>query len=107
MQVAVPPLLPLDQTPSRVTLRDGSTATLRVSSAGDHAAVARFFRDLSPESRRRRFFTLAPPSDALIDTFCDSSDPTRRLTLVAIRKVVGEPRPIAIGSYISLGNGIA
>ena len=37
--------------------------------------MRRFFHELSPESRRRRFFTVGEPSETLIDSFCDSSDP--------------------------------
>jgi acetyl coenzyme A synthetase (ADP forming)-like protein len=107
MQVMTPPLPAAEQTASRVTLRDGTIATLRVSRPDDHDAVRRFFHDLSPESHQRRFFTLADPSERLIDAFCDSSDPSRQLTLLALRVTDGELRPIAVGSYIDLGNRAA
>src|SRR4029079_2546375 len=107
MQVISPPSTPAEQTASRVTLRDGSIATLRVSGPGDHDALRRFFHDLSAESHRRRFFSLADPADGLIDAFCDSSDPSRQLTLLALRVVDGELRPIAVGSYLDLGNRAA
>ena len=81
-------------------LRDGSVATLRASRPEDCKALRRFFHDLSPASRHRRFFTLAEPAAALIDRLCDSSDRARALTLLAIRNVDGEARPIAVGSYI-------
>ena len=42
---------------SRVVLRDGTVATLRVTTPADHNALRRFFHELSPDSRRRRFFT--------------------------------------------------
>jgi len=44
-------------------VRDGTVATLRVNTPADHDALRRFFHELSPESRRRRFFTLADPAD--------------------------------------------
>jgi hypothetical protein len=46
--------------PRRVVLRDGSVATIRPSQPEDGPALKQFFHDLSPESRRRRFFTLEP-----------------------------------------------
>ena len=47
---------------------------------------ARFFHELSPESRRRGFFAMAEPSDALIDRLCDSTRSRAGLTLVACRR---------------------
>ena len=88
-------------------LRDGSVVTIRTTDPADHDALRRFFHELSPESRRLRFFSLAEPSDSLIDRLCDSRDPRRALTLLAIRSVDGEPRPIAVGSYIGEGDGSA
>src|SRR4051794_1711170 len=102
MQVVSPPVI--DQTPSRVILRDGTIAIVRVTVPGDHDALRRFFHELSTESRHRRFFSFADPDDVLLDSFCDSSDPSRQTTLVALRQVEGELRPIAVGSYLTLGN---
>ena len=50
---------------TRLVLRDGSTAGLRASFAADRDAMRRFFHDLSPESRRKRFFTLPPGREYL------------------------------------------
>src|SRR5499427_9001522 len=105
MEIVNPPAI--DQSPSRIVLRDGSTATLRMTAADDREALRRFFHTLSPESRRRRFFSFADPADALIETFCASSDPSRQATFVALRQLEGELRPIAVGSYVNLGNGAA
>ncbi len=102
MRLLIPPLPAADDAAERVVLRDGSVATLRPSRADDHGALRRFFHELSPESRRRRFFTLAEPTDTLIDRLSDSTDPARALTFLAIRVVDGEARPIAIGSYIAI-----
>jgi acetyl coenzyme A synthetase (ADP forming)-like protein len=101
MKVITSPLPAGDDAAERVVLRDGSVAILRPSCVDDAPAVKRFFHNLSPESRHRRFFTLAEPADALIARLCDSSDPRRALTLLAIRIVNGEARPIAIGSYLA------
>jgi acetate---CoA ligase (ADP-forming) len=105
MQVVSPSVI--EQTPSRVILRDGTIAIVRVTIPGDHDALRRFFHELSTESHRRRFFSLADPNDVLLDAFCDSSDPSRQTTLVALRQVEGELRPIAVGSYLDLGNRAA
>jgi hypothetical protein len=45
----------------------------------------RFFHDLSARSRWQRFLTAAEPAQDLIDRLCDSSNPSRGLTLVALR----------------------
>jgi acetate---CoA ligase (ADP-forming) len=105
MQVVSPPAI--DQTPSRVILRDGTIALLRVTTPDDRDALRRFYHDLSPESHRRRFFSLAAPTEALIDSFSDSANPSRQATLVALRQVEGELRPIAVGSYVDLGKRAA
>ena len=107
MQITSPPPPSADRAESRIILRDGTLATVRFTESSDRDALRRFFRELSPESRRRRFFTLADPAETLLESFCDSQDPARRATLVALRLVDGELRPIAVGSYLDLGNGVA
>jgi acetyl coenzyme A synthetase (ADP forming)-like protein len=108
MKLVVPPLPASDDAAtSRANLRDGTVATLKIATPADHASVKQFFHDLSPESRRRRFFGIAEPPDSFITQWCDSSDPAKSLTMLALRLVDGELRPIAIGSYIGVGNGSA
>jgi acetyl coenzyme A synthetase (ADP forming)-like protein len=104
MHVVSAPPSAIDQTPSRIVLRDGTLATLRITAPDDRDALQRFFHELSPESHRRRFFSLADPAEAL---FCRSDDPTRQVTLVVLRLVEGDLRPIAVGSYLGLGNHAA
>jgi acetyl coenzyme A synthetase (ADP forming)-like protein len=104
---AVSASLWLDQTPSLIVLRDGTPATLRPTGPEDRDALRRFFHELSPESHRRRFFSLGDPSDRLIDVFCDSSNPAATTTLLALRVVDGALRPIAVGSYLDIGKGSA
>src|SRR6185436_1956477 len=101
MNEAVPLLPSADDAVNRAVLRDGSVVTIRATEPADRDAMRRFFHDLSIESRRLRFFSLAEPADSLIDRLCDSHDPGRALTLIAIRSVDGEPRPIAVGSYFA------
>jgi GNAT superfamily N-acetyltransferase len=84
----------------RLILRDGSTATIRVSTTQDGPALARFFHRLSPESRQRRFFSFSEPSTAFVQSLCDSSNPRLQLTLVVTRKMDDEDVIVAAGSYI-------
>jgi acetate---CoA ligase (ADP-forming) len=114
----VTPALPaVDQIDSpRLILRDGTVASIRVATAPDREAIRGFFQDLSPESRRKRFFTPAMPTDALIARLADSSSPSTALTLIVQRfhpaaadlTVAGLPgghgedvRPVAIASYFA------
>ena len=108
MAVMAPPAAQeLDQNPSRIVLRDGTIATIRTTDRGDRDALRQFFHELSPESHRRRFFSVADPPETLLDSFCDSSDPARQATLVALRQARGGLRPIAVGSYLDVGNRAA
>jgi acetate---CoA ligase (ADP-forming) len=85
----------------RLILRDGSTAFIRLSEPGDHDALREFFHQLSPESKRRRFFSTADPAEALLRRQCDSSNPRAQLTLIVSRVVEGTSRIIATGSYVA------
>jgi acetate---CoA ligase (ADP-forming) len=96
-----------DPAAPRLVLRDGTVATVRRSTPGDREAMRRFFHELSPESRRRRFFTAGEPPDALVDRLCDSADQQRSVTLVAVRQVGEDARLIAVGSYIATAPGAA
>jgi acetate---CoA ligase (ADP-forming) len=85
----------------RLVLRDGSTAQVRLARPADLAELQGFFAQLSPESRRRRFFSAAPPSAELIASHCDCSNPQSALTLVVFRTHEGKPHIIATGSYLA------
>ena len=82
-------------------LRDGSTAVVRVARKEDGEALRAFFKHLSPEARRRRFFSASLPSPELITALCDSSDPHAALTLIVTRTWEGESRIVATGSYLA------
>lgn len=82
-------------------LRDGTTAAIRPTRTEDQRAVAAFFDRLSPDSRRRRFFSLAPPGPELSEKLCDSADPGNRLTLAVFRNLAGANCIIAAGSYLA------
>ncbi len=105
----VPPAPPAsdDRTSARLTLRDGTVAGVRRSTPGDRAAIRRFFRELSPESLRWRFFTAADPKDSVIDRLCSSSDAGRDVTLLVERTHAGDTRIVAIGSYFATTPGAA
>ena len=79
----LPPSSPAVDDPAapRLVLRDGTVASVRRSTSDDRAAMRRFFHELSSESRRRRFFTEAEPTDVLVDRLCDSADEQRSVTL--------------------------
>ncbi len=105
MKTAVPPCVappapPAGGEPEFATLRDGTTVGLRVAGPQDCAALADFFARLSPESRRRRFLSVALPRPDLVASLCDSSEPRSRLTLLATRVQGGVPRILATGSYL-------
>jgi acetyl coenzyme A synthetase (ADP forming)-like protein len=84
----------------RLILRDGSTAYIRIAQPQDREAFRAFFEQLSPESRQKRFFSLAAPRGEWIDTLCDDSNPHRQLSLIVLRSTGGAPRIIATGSYL-------
>jgi len=101
-----PPVLD-DPAAPRLVLRDGSVATVRRSTPDDRSTMRRFFHELSPESRRRRFFSAGEPAEALIDRLCDSAEESSNVTLVAVRQIDGDLRFIAVGSYLSTGERTA
>jgi acetyl coenzyme A synthetase (ADP forming)-like protein len=101
-----PPVLD-DPAAPRLVLRDGSVATVRRSTPGDRQTMRRFFHELSPESRRLRFFTAGEPTDVLIDRLCDSADERQNVTLVAVRQTGDDVRFIAVGSYLATDEGAA
>ena len=87
MQTRFPPLPAADELNAhRLVLRDGSVAIVRPAGPSDREAMRRFFHELSPESRRHRFFIAGEPPDAVIDRFCATADPAEALTLIACRR---------------------
>ena len=82
---AAPALAPDTTDTDFLTLRDGSTAAVRVAGTADCEALADFFARLSPQSRWRRFLSPALPRSDLIASLCDSSRPRSALTLLATR----------------------
>ena len=97
----VPPPYQDSAEAGRLILRDGSTAQVRPARPADREAMQAFFERLSPDSRRKRFFSAAAPRPELITTLCDSSDPFAALTLLVLRKLGKETRIIATGSYLA------
>jgi acetate---CoA ligase (ADP-forming) len=85
----------------RLILRDGTTATIRVAHPADTEALIAFFKRLSPESRRNRFFSDTKPGESAIAQMCDDADPKRVFTLMVLRVTGDEERIIATGSYFA------
>jgi acetate---CoA ligase (ADP-forming) len=102
MRAMSPPSPASEASADRAVLRDGSVVQLRLAVPADHEVLGRFFHDLSLESRRRRFLAIAEPSNAILDGFCTSTDSSKAATLLALRLVDGELRPIAVGSYFKV-----
>jgi acetyl coenzyme A synthetase (ADP forming)-like protein len=88
-------------------LRDGSVATVRIATPPDCVEVRRFFHDLSPESRRRRFFSMGEVPDTLVERLCDTGDPTKTMTLVAARQLADGMHLIAVCSYAAINQTTA
>jgi acyl-CoA synthetase (NDP forming)/GNAT superfamily N-acetyltransferase len=91
----------------RLVLRDGSTAGVRLAVSSDHAALERFFSELSPEARRLRFLAPTHASTDLIDSLCDNSDPRQAVTLVVCRQETDGPRVVGVGSYFATSGDCA
>lgn len=91
----------------RLILRDGSTASIRPAVPADCGTLADFFSRLSPESRQHRFMSLSAPSDALIQSLCDSRDPAKLITLLVTRLADDREVIVAAGSYLARHNQVA
>jgi acetyl coenzyme A synthetase (ADP forming)-like protein len=91
----------------RLILRDGTTAQIRPARPEDSEALRTFFERLSPESRRRRFFSASVPRPELLTALCDNSNPRSTLTLMVTRVQEGEPRIVATGSYLAKDDSTA
>ena len=91
----------------RLVLRDGTVASCRLSVVQDRDAIRTFFRNLSAESRRNRFFTSSEPPAAVIDRMADSTDPHSALTLIVHRMKSDDLHPIAVASYMAVNSRVA
>jgi acetate---CoA ligase (ADP-forming) len=85
----------------RITLRDGATATIRPVRPTDSPDLERFFRELSPESRYRRFLSATVPDSNFIARVVEGRQPESAFTLVVVSTVRGAPRIVATGSYLA------
>jgi acetyl coenzyme A synthetase (ADP forming)-like protein len=106
MRVIAPPTTSLDPKPVLI-LRDGSVAAIRAASQADRDAVREFFHHFSPESRYRRFFSVAEPSEDVIGRLCMSADPAQGVTLLASRSVDGHERLLGMVSYFPVNSSSA
>ncbi|MDR4478204.1 MAG: GNAT family N-acetyltransferase [Nitrospira sp.] len=94
-----PPLRDDGHDSGHVVLSDGTTALLRTAQPSDAEELQRFVESLSPAATRHRFFSETAPPAEVIRALCDSSDPQRSLTVVALRRQNDALRIIASGSY--------
>jgi acyl-CoA synthetase (NDP forming)/GNAT superfamily N-acetyltransferase len=86
---------------TRLVLRDGSTAGVRLASPSDYNAMRRFFDELSPQARRLRFLAPLTASEELLTRLCDNGDPQKALTLIVCRLGDGGAHIIGVGSYFA------
>lgn len=86
---------------TRLVLRDGSTAGVRLATPADRDLMRRFFHELSPQSKRLRFLAIREASEDLIAHLCDNSDPRRAVTLVVCRQGDKGLHFIGVGSYFA------
>jgi acyl-CoA synthetase (NDP forming)/RimJ/RimL family protein N-acetyltransferase len=108
MRTVSPPLPATDGLEvHRLVLRDGSVAIVRPAGPSDREAMRRFFHELSPESRRHRFFIAGEPPDAVVDRFCEEADPAESLTLIACRRSGNDERIVAAASYFRMTDTVA
>ncbi len=91
----------------RVLLRDGSSAQIRIARPDDLLLMEDFFSRLSIESRRHRFGTAGAPRKDFARDFCDDSDPSKRLTLIAVRRPGGTEKILGTGTYVVTPDGSA
>ena len=108
MHAIVPSLPALEDIDARrLVLRDGSVAILRVTRHDDCDAMRQLVQTLWSEPLRE----LGDAANAMVDRFCDSTNPARGLTLVAERRANDsdndDVRFIAVASYVALTAGVA
>jgi acetyl coenzyme A synthetase (ADP forming)-like protein len=73
---------------------------LRIASPADAPAIGGFFHSMPTTDRYQRFLGLREPSKMELAQWCDASDPTRRVTMIAERVVDGRPAIEAVASYV-------
>jgi acetyl coenzyme A synthetase (ADP forming)-like protein len=91
----------------RLVLRNGTVASVRIATPDDREAIRRFFHHLSPESRRKRFFSASEPPDSVIARFGDNSNPAEALTLIVHRFHADDVHPIAVAGYVRVSPKVA
>ena len=80
-------------------LRDGSTARVRVSRPEDASDMAAFIARAREHHGGAMPLLSRPYATLSLEELLDSSDPGRRLTLLAIRSVGGEDRVVGAAGY--------
>lgn len=103
----LPPLYQEAPDHGGLILRDGSTASIRTICPEDRELMRDFFSTLSPESRYRRFFTMALPALETLDEMATAHEPEKRFVLVVTRELEGRTLVIGTGSYHRLDDRTA
>ncbi|QTE01983.1 GNAT family N-acetyltransferase [Streptomyces cyanogenus] len=89
----------LNRSPIHALLADGTTVCIRPVTAADHDQVQGLYKEMSPENRRLRFFSLSPRSAALAaDRACAPAHPGYRALLAETHGQV-----IGIAEYDTAG----
>lgn len=88
-------------------LRDGTTARVRPSKPDDAAAMSAFIERAREQQGGAMPLLSRPYATLTLEELMDSSDPARRLTLLAIRTVGGEERVVGAAGYRVLESGQA
>jgi len=88
----------------RLVLKDGSAVLVRPTTPEDLQVVRQFFAGLSAASLYNRFLSHGQPADPIVASFCDSSNPADRLSLVAMKQAGGALNVVGLGSYAASGD---
>jgi acetate---CoA ligase (ADP-forming) len=102
-----PVYAPLMDASGPLVLRDGSVATIGEATSSDGPSLEEFFLKLSSESGLNRFLSRSVPDSRLVESLCRPSNPEEQRSLLVKRHIDGSDRIIAVGSYVSHGNGTA
>jgi len=88
-------------------LRDGTSARVRASRPDDAGALQAFLDRLQEQQRGESPLFEGAHGALSLEALLDSSDPSRRLTMLAIRTLDGEHRVIGAAGYVVVDPGHA
>jgi RimJ/RimL family protein N-acetyltransferase len=88
-------------------LDDGSRVRLRLARPSDAPRVRAFLERLSPETRRRRFFSPMPHVSEQVVRHFTFFDPRERLVMAATAPVEGVEEIVGLADLVRLQTGVA